>query len=460
MPTLPIVSDLSANSVGILNVIRDEASPDYRNAVPIAKETTESIRNVGSIILGYEARRNEFINALINRIGLVLVTSKMYSNPLRMFKKGMVELGESIEEIFVEIARPYQYDPGDAENTIFKRHIPGVKSMFHATNFQKFYPITVSRQQLQKAFLSIDGITDFIVRLSNSLYSGMNYDELIMTKYVIATLYIKGLLPVKYISDYTEIDNANSVLKDVKEISNNFRFLSSDYTISGNENFSEIENQYFINSSNFSANIDVNALAKAYNLSYAEFNGKNVLINTFSFTDGELKRLNFLMESDPGYVKFTSEQLTSLSKIGGIVLDKDFLMIFDNLQETDSVQNAKGLYYNEFLHVWKTFSASPFSNVCVLTSETAPTITNVTVSPTTPAGSAGDSIQFSASVSGTGNYNSGVRWKISGNSDSKTAIGEYSGLLIIGSSESATITVTATSTQDSTKTGSTTVTVS
>ena len=44
MPIKPTVSQLNANSVGILNTIRDNASAEYYQAVPQAKATTESIR--------------------------------------------------------------------------------------------------------------------------------------------------------------------------------------------------------------------------------------------------------------------------------------------------------------------------------------------------------------------------------------------------------------------------------
>ena len=66
MPNIPNVSTLNTNTAGILNTIRDNASDAYREAVPTAKQTTESIRAVGEAINGYEARRNEFLNALVN----------------------------------------------------------------------------------------------------------------------------------------------------------------------------------------------------------------------------------------------------------------------------------------------------------------------------------------------------------------------------------------------------------
>ena len=39
-------------------------------------------------------------NTITALIGRVLITSKLYSNPWAVFKKGLLEYGETIEEIF------------------------------------------------------------------------------------------------------------------------------------------------------------------------------------------------------------------------------------------------------------------------------------------------------------------------------------------------------------------------
>lgn len=460
MPRMPVVSELDCNAVGILKAIRDNASPDYRQAVPAAVATTESIRQIGTIILGFEPRKNEFVNALVNRIAMTLLTSKMYSSPLAIFKKGYIELGETIEEIFVALAEPHQFDPETAETEVFKREIPNVKSMFHAMNFQKFYKVTISNDQLRQAFISWDGIVDLVTRIVEQLYSAMNYDEYLMTKYIVARLALDGSMPTVKIDDFTQSANSDKVVTTVKEISNNMRFMRSDYNIANVENFSSIENQYLLATSKFSANVDVNSLAKAYNLTYAEFLGKQILIDSFSFTPGELTRLRKLLEADPAYTDFSGADLTELSTIGAVMLDRDFFMIFDNLQESTSIYNAQGLSYNEFLHAWKTFSASPFANAVLLTTQES-SVTAVTVNPATPAASVEDHIQFTASVSGTGFYNKSVIWSVVGNNSPSTMIGEDSGLLIIGADETASsLTVTATSNFDITKSGSTQVTIS
>jgi hypothetical protein len=97
MATKPKIVTLTNSSVNILNAIRNNSNTNYRDYVPYATPDADSIREIGAIIMDNPQLQNEFLSALINRIGMVLLTSKMYSNPLAMFKRGTMEYGETIE---------------------------------------------------------------------------------------------------------------------------------------------------------------------------------------------------------------------------------------------------------------------------------------------------------------------------------------------------------------------------
>ena len=149
--------------IKILNAIRNNASLDYQNRVPVA--TRDNLTDIGNKVVNYTATMNEFINALVNRIARVIITSKMYKNPLREFKKGLLEYGETVEEVFVNIAKAHEFDPETAESEVFKREMPDVLAAFHKLNYQNFYKVTISVEQLRQAFLSYQGISDLISRI-------------------------------------------------------------------------------------------------------------------------------------------------------------------------------------------------------------------------------------------------------------------------------------------------------
>lgn len=464
MAIKPTVSTLDANSVGIINAIRNNASAEYYQAVPEAKATTESIRMVGEAICAQRPRMNEFINALVNRIALVTVTSKSYSNPLSFVKKGVLEFGETIEEIFVDIAKAHPFDQKDSENTLFKREVPNVSSMFHAVNYEEFYPVTISDRELRRAFLSLAGVTDLISKIVRSVYSASEVDEYIMTKYTIAQLLLNGSLKTRTIVEPTDDTTARASIVAMKSIANKFNFMSTDYNIAGVYNFCPTENTYVITTAEFDALTDVEVLAKAFNMSKTEWLGRHAMVDSFSFNASEVERLDMLLAKDEYYQlhKLSSGDLEALDKVTAFSADAEFFQFYDNLLEFTEVYNGKGLYWNYFYHVWKIFSASPFANAVAFTTIT-PTVTSVTVNGSATA-TAESTVVYTASVSATDFANKGVVWSIasssSGGGDIAHATIDNLGRARFDASASGNYDITATSAFDSSVKGTKTVTVS
>lgn len=449
MPTIPKTQTLNASSVDILNAIRNSASTNYRDFVPTASNTPESIRRIGEIIMQYTPLQNEFLNALVNRIARVIITSKMYTNPLSMFKKGLIDFGETIEEIFVNIANPHQYDVEESENKVFAREIPDVRAAFHTLNYKKFYKQTIQNKDLNQAFLSWDGITDLISKIVNAMYTAANYDEFVTTKYMLAKAILDGRLSAITV----DANNAKGAVTKIKGVSNALTFMSNNYNVAGVQTFTDKNDQYLLVNSQFDSEIDVEVLASAFNMSKAEFMGHRILIDGFGTLD--VARLNALFKDDPNYEEPSEDTLKALNAIPAVLVDKNFFMIFDNMYEFTENYNGQGLYWNYFYHTWKTFSMSPFANALVFV-PAVPSVTSVTVSPSAVTCKKGQSVQLSVSVE-TENYApKTVNWE----SDTDGVTVDINGLVTVSSSVSGTTAkITATSTYDSKKSGTCTVTI-
>lgn len=451
MATVPKIKTLTNSSVDILNAIRNNATQNYREYIPKATADADSIRQIGAIIMDYPALQNEFLSALVNRIGRVLITSKMYDNPWSFFKKGLLEYGESVEEIFVNIAKPFQFDPAVAENNVFKREIPDVKAAFHIMNYQKYYKATISNDQLRQAFLSWQGISDLIAKIVDAMYTGANYDEFQTMKYMLARHILDGhMYPVEIPA--VETANMKSIVSAIKGISNKYTFLSTDYNLAGVATFTNKSEQYMLINSNFDATMDVEVLASAFNMDKAEFSGRRVLVDSFGSLD--TARLGELFAGDSTYEEISEDELKALDLIPAILVDRDWFMIFDNFYNFTEQYNGEGLYWNYWYHVWKTFSVSPFANNALFIPG-KPTVSTITVTPSNSTVSAGQSVQLVANVETANFAPKSVTWSV--NSDK--AIVDNSGKVTVlsGTPASTTITVTATSTYNPAKKGTATV---
>lgn len=450
------VSKLRLATAEILNTIRDNASANYRDYVPVADPTDQqSVRNIGGIIMNYPALQNEYLNALMNRIGRVIITSKLFYNPWSGLKKGLLEFGETVEEIFVNIAKPFQFDPAVAESEVFKREIPDVRAAFHILNYQKFYKATISNDQLRQAFLSWQGITDLIAKIVDSMYTGANYDEFLTMKYMLARNILQGRMNVTEVAPVSA-ENAKTIVSTIKGVSNVWEFPSTNYNLAGVTTQTDKRDQIILLNAKFDAVIDVEVLAVAFNMEKAEFMGNRILVDSFGALD--TARLNLLFKDDPNYMPLSQEELSALDAIPAVMVDRDWFMIFDNFYNFTENYNGQGLYWNYFYHTWKTFSVSPFANNTVYVAG-APTVTSVTVTPATATVLKGQSLHLTANVVTTNFAPKSVVWTITGNTSQDTHIDIYGNLFVAEDETGTTITVTATSTFDNTKTGTSTITV-
>jgi hypothetical protein len=419
-----------ANGVNVLNVIRQNATAVYQDRIPEA--TAENLHEVGDAILTYEAQANEFVNALVNRIGLVILNNRMATNPLAALKKGRLAVGETIEEIYIDVIKAQTYDPRAAQDTLFKRHLPNVSSVFHSVDSQLNYPLTISNEQLRKAFMSYDSLDRFIAGLVDSMYKSATLDEFIQMKQLISEWNNNGRFIIEPITAVTDAASAREAMIKIKAVSDGMTIFNNQMNYAGVWTSTPKDEQYLITTPDFNARMDVDVLAAAFHMDKAEFAGHVIVVDNI----GDL--------GDDG--------------IEAILVDKNWYQVYDYLRTFKTAYNGEGLYWNYFYHVWMVYSLSPFANAVAFGTAT-PKVTELTVTPTAATVKAGGTVQINTSVTGTGDPTSKCTFTLTGNTDPETVVNTM-GKVILGSKETGpTITVTATSVQDTSKTATCTITV-
>lgn len=358
-------SVLNASTIDILNVIRTNASYEYQQSVPVV-ETASDIPRVGEVIYGTPALANQFINALVNRIALVRVNSVTFNNPYSILKKGYLEFGETVENIFVAMANAVDYDPEKAPAREFQRSLPDVKSAFHAMNWRVMYPVTIQDEDLKRAFLSLNGVTELIAKIVDSVYTASEYDEYLLFKYLLIKAVTHGKLYPKTIGDGTDL---NEAAKAFRGTSNQLPFVKTLYNETGVRTNTPKERQVIFMDAQFNADFDVDVLASAFNMEKADFMGRLFLIDDWTTFDNA--RFDVIRANSDGLEDVTAEELELMANVKAVIADEEWFQVYDNLNKFTEKYVSSGLYWNYFYHTWKTFSNSPFSNAVVFCTSSA-----------------------------------------------------------------------------------------
>lgn len=355
MPTRVAISKLNANTRQILNVIRKYAPPEYQSTVPKVLKDAD-IPVIGEIFQGYPAMADYFIGALLNRIALVNVKSATFNNRFAFLKKGYLEYGEVIEDVFVKLAKVRGFNVEKAPEREFARTLPDTETQFHVINWRVQYPITIQDEDLRTAFLSAEGVTAFIAKIVNSIYEAEEYDEYLLFKYLLIKNIARNNIKHEYV-DLTDFDEGAIAFR---AMSSNFTFMKNKYNTAGVKTTTPKNRQVIFMDSDFAARFDVKVLAAAFNMDKADFLAQLVLVDSWDEFDNE--RFEEVRRESTQIELVTDEELEGLKHVKAVICDMDWFQVYDNLIKFTEKYVASGMYWNYFLNVYKTISYSIFSN--------------------------------------------------------------------------------------------------
>lgn len=435
------VNSLNASTIDILNVIRQNASYDYQQNVPVVANAKD-IPKVGEVIYGTPAFANQFINALVNRIALVRVQSATFNNPYAILKKGYLEFGETVEDIFVQIANVVDFNVEKAPARELRRTVPDVKSAFHTMNWRVMYPVTIQDEELRMAFLSIDGVQNLISKIVDSVYTAAEYDEFLLFKYMLIKSISAGKMYPVSIGDGTDLKDG---AVEFRGTSNVMQFMSTEYNEAHVKTNTPKDRQVIFMDAKFNAQFDVNVLASAFNMEKADFMGRLFLIDNWTTFDNE--RFDVIKDASDGIEDITADELALMEDVKAVILDENWFQVYDNLNKMTENYVGSGLYWNYWYHTWKTVSSSPFANAIVfaLSSATMSLPDELTVTITDKSVS-DDAITLTFGVTGAVSLEpSNVQFtQTEALTTSGIAVHPYGALLIPASEASTDITVKAT----------------
>ena len=333
-----------------LNALREISSEIYHKYVPIIDDTTD-ISAFANPILDVPVVMNEFVDVLVNKLVYSQFESFTFNNPLRVLEGESIPLGYAGEHVYVNPAKGRGFNVNDFAGLLFK-YEADVKVEYHTVNSDLQYPVTISRQQLKKAMTSWDNLASFITSLSNSLYNGCYVDEFRFTKNIISGAYKENRGVIETITAVSNEATAKAFVEKARELFLNFQLPSTKYNAwakNGGEGrpittWTRPEDIVLIIRNDIRAKIDVQSLASAFNLSYADFMGNVITVDDFDSYDDE------------------GNKVFDGSAIVGMIADKSWFKIKTQDMYLESFVNPNNRTIQYYLNVIRMYNMSLFAN--------------------------------------------------------------------------------------------------
>lgn len=352
--------------VDLFNSIRQGATDEYKNLVPFMNYG-DSISAIANPILNYEPVKSTFLNGITNMIGLTIFKEwEEFRNPLAVLKQRNLDLGVDVREIAVDLLDENSYnltDEGLAD--ILKLDAPVAREAIHRLNRQVYFKISISDAELELAFNSWSDFDNFFVRKAEMLYQSNEVAEFKWAKELLRQTVQKGYVPVKEVTEVTDEVTGKEFVTAVKDIVADFRFPSTEYNTlkamtKGAQTINtwvQPKNTVLVAPMKVFNRIDVNVLAVAFNVDKDDFlTGNRLEVDSLGYI-----RINTAEEGkEPSYKYY---------KLQGLVFDKHFTQIYDKKLTMKNNVIASALVDQRYLHIWQTYSTSPFADVTALVTE-------------------------------------------------------------------------------------------
>lgn len=316
------------------------SSSNFRSTIGDPKETS-SLEFMNGLLEYPDTLGVEFMN-LATRIGKVIAHRNILTNKLAPFKMENMPLGYTMEEYFVECAKEHEYNQADAENTLFKRSLPDIKTAFYVVNRKSYYPATITDDDLRKYFVTWDGVNSLIARIVDSMYNGDNKDDYNYMKSALVTHYENGHMKIVNTSAVTGTDTAKELARKITEYVSYLTEPTNEYNAMAVTKQNDYEDIYVILNGKTNSYLNIDWLAQTFQLEFAQFKTHVLVLPTLPST--------------------------AQGNIEAIVCDSEIYRVFDQKYNVGVAYNAKGLYWNYFLHHWEGIATSRFANAIAFVS--------------------------------------------------------------------------------------------
>jgi hypothetical protein len=305
-------------------------------------------------------------------------------------KKGTLEYGQMIEDIYVGIAQADTYVTGMHDGDSYPdpfaiKKLPHF-SAFYSTILSRQYQVTRHLTDLKKAFHDGSGVEQFVAGMMNALVSGENYDDMKATIALIArqietaqsaeNFHGNVHLITDFNTKYGTSLNAESAFESqdflkyfsnqLKKYSKRMRHVRTDLNIAGVQQTLPQAKQRIMMLEDITVDFETELLAWAYNQGNLNIGGVDEIEAWYSI--GADNTNPPVVSPEDIKVKATFTTATGGSaQCAAIIYDQDMVKIYNKERVASDQANAKGNYWNMFMSLEDIYACSPYKNfVCFM----------------------------------------------------------------------------------------------
>ena len=297
----------------------------------------------------YVPAKNQFIDAIVNKIYLQVVASPMTYNPFDVYEGEPIPYGDTIENVYIPLRRGYKFDPTN-ENP-FKQEKPKAITLYANINYEMQYKVTIQDVLLRRAVKNEYGLMRLINEVLGTLPKSMKLDHFMATIRMLNNeqIYADGFETIDVPNDKSVI--AKTITDKIVNVVSEFQLPLSTNNALKVFNITPKENILLIIKNSLLNSINLDYLAGVYNLSKIDLIKKIIPVAT----------LQYEVLDNPEDPENSTTHLEG-EDYDFAIIDTNGFDIHNALEDGGEIYNPQAKYTNHFLNSWKILAFKHFFN--------------------------------------------------------------------------------------------------
>ena len=381
----------------ISNQLR-ESSDVYSKAIPKLTQNSD-INDLKNPLFTNELLYNTFYTGFTNMVAkTVFAMNTIFNNPLEILKKGNNQLGFDIREVANDLLEEHKYTLNDELLAdVLKLDTPTTYQCIHRLNRQSYFKISISEAEFELAFISWDELDALFMKKAELLDNSNYVAEFEWSKALLRSAVDQDKIEIVEIDAITNESTGKAAVKQIKNAVADFKYPSVLHTglyhmtagVQSINVWTRPEDTVLVIPSKSMNELDTDVLAVAFNVDKLAFKVNNVLeVDELGFTYRYLASTDTTVDATKTYytknaetgeyeavAEPTGNPSTSgyyekhFYKIEFMVFDQYFTQIYDKKNQFWAMPISSAMIEQRYLHVWQTYSLSPFCNARAFMSE-------------------------------------------------------------------------------------------
>lgn len=327
---------------------------------------TQSLVALGNSVLSSSSNTEAFLNALCQRIGRTIFAFRAYRNKFGDLVLNDFEMGAILQKISFHLFQSEEdpsYDLTDGQSVdMYEVSKPVVDQKLFVKRTPYMFHVTIARQLLKEAFLSIEAMDSFIGYVFSTMQNSIEYSLENLGRATLANMIAEASATAARKVDLVTLFNAipggdditaetalyneqflRFAIGQINMYSDKMTDMSVQYNDGTIERFTPYDEQKIILLNEFKRMSETQVQYAAFNKNLVSVDGAFKTVNYWQAAQSPMS-INVNRASDG--------TATTINNIIGVMYDRNALGVYQEEQEVlTSPVNAAGRYYNTFYHL-------------------------------------------------------------------------------------------------------------